>query len=76
MVVVDFENRIPGASTAIHWHGVLQRNSPYFDGVPQLTQCPIPEATTFRYSFEADEIGTYFWHSHDGALPDFVYAFN
>ncbi|XP_059478414.1 uncharacterized protein LOC132198398 isoform X2 [Neocloeon triangulifer] len=66
MVVVDFENRIPGAATAIHWHGILQRGSAFSDGVPQLTQCPIPEGTTFRYAYEADEIGTYFWHSHDG----------
>ncbi|KAF4524251.1 hypothetical protein B566_EDAN008797 [Ephemera danica] len=65
-VVVDVDNRVQGHSTSIHWHGVLQRGSPYFDGVPMLTQCPIPEATTFRYTFETDEIGTYFWHSHDG----------
>lgn len=31
-----------------------------------VTQCPIMEGQTFRYSFLADTSGTYFYHSHDG----------
>jgi hypothetical protein len=30
-------------SVSIHWHGIQQRNTPYMDGVGQLTQCPIPK---------------------------------
>jgi FtsP/CotA-like multicopper oxidase with cupredoxin domain len=63
---VDLENRIAGHSTAIHWHGLLQEGSPYMDGVPMLTQCPIPEGTSFRYIYNTTEVGTFFWHSHDG----------
>ncbi|XP_012258923.2 laccase-like [Athalia rosae] len=65
-VVIDVANHADGADTAIHWHGILQKGTQYYDGVPQLTQCPIPHATTFRYQWMADEAGTYFWHSHSG----------
>ncbi|XP_049777856.1 uncharacterized protein LOC126175257 [Schistocerca cancellata] len=65
-VVVDVENRLAGHSTAIHWHGALQRFSPHMDGAPGVTQCAIPAATSFRYDFVADTPGTHFWHSHDG----------
>lgn len=55
-----------GESTSIHWHGMHQRESPWMDGVPFITQCPIPPHTTFRYSFIADHEGTHWWHSHIG----------
>lgn len=67
-----------GESTTIHWHGMHQRESPYMDGVPFITQCPIPPHTTFRYSFTADHEGTHWWHSHigmqrtDGALGPLI----
>ncbi|KAK3909048.1 Oxidoreductase OpS5 [Frankliniella fusca] len=66
LIVVDVKNLMPGRSTAIHWHGVRQRGSQHMDGVPMVTQCPIPENGIFRYRFRADEVGTHFWHSHDG----------
>lgn len=65
-VVVDLLNDMDGYSTSIHWHGNLQKSTPYMDGVPFLTQCPIPFGTTFRYSFVATEVGTHFYHSHSG----------
>lgn len=73
-IMVDIVNQLMGESTTIHWHGIHQKNSPYMDGVPQITQCPIAPHTTFRYTFTADHEGTHWWHSHvgvqrsDGAL--------
>lgn len=32
----------------IHWHGILQRGTQYYDGVPFVTQCPIQQGNTFR----------------------------
>lgn len=55
-----------GTSTTIHWHGVLQYHTPYMDGVPMLTQCPIQSPGVFRYAFVARESGTKFYHSHSG----------
>ncbi|KAF5271888.1 hypothetical protein FQA39_LY18812 [Lamprigera yunnana] len=65
-VIVDVENHIPGASVTIHWHGILQRNSQHYDGVPFVTQCPILEDTSFRYQWLASNVGSHFWHSHTG----------
>uniref|UniRef100_A0A182N4J6 Multicopper oxidase n=1 Tax=Anopheles dirus TaxID=7168 RepID=A0A182N4J6_9DIPT len=66
IVVVDVENHLMGDSTTIHWHGLHQRRTPYMDGVPHVSQCPISPGTTFRYTFRADNPGTHFWHSHTG----------
>lgn len=38
LVVVDVTNRMAGTSTTIHWHGIHQRQTPYMDGVPYITQ--------------------------------------
>ena len=47
-VVVDVVNELGSDSTTVHWHGIHQRGTPFMDGVPFLTQCPIPAGTTFR----------------------------
>ncbi|XP_058056326.1 uncharacterized protein LOC131207717 [Anopheles bellator] len=65
-VVVDVENALEGLGSTIHWHGVHQTDSPWMDGVPMVTQCPIAQGTTFRYRFRAAEAGTQFYHSHAG----------
>jgi hypothetical protein len=55
------ENRLPEA-TAIHWHG-LEVPLP-MDGVPGLTQDPIPPGGRFVYEFTVHQNGTFFYHSH------------
>lgn len=47
-VVVDVENHMEGMEVTIHWHGIWQRGSQYYDGVPFVTQCPIQQGNTFR----------------------------
>lgn len=37
------------------------------DGVPFITQCPIPSYTTFQYKFRASAPGTHYWHAHSGS---------
>ncbi|BES97113.1 Multicopper oxidase [Nesidiocoris tenuis] len=66
ILVVDVVNRLPGQGVAIHWRGQRQTESPYMDGVPMITQCPISSYTTFQYKFRASEAGTHLWHSHTG----------
>lgn len=65
-IIVDVKNRLMSEGTTIHWHGMHQRASPYMDGVPHVTQCPIPAGQNFRYNFVAENAGTHFWHSHLG----------
>ncbi|KAL1123321.1 hypothetical protein AAG570_002407 [Ranatra chinensis] len=65
-VVVNVMNAMSTRSTTIHWHGINQRTTPYSDGVPYVTQCPIEPYTTFRYQFSAFPAGTHVWHGHSG----------
>lgn len=51
-------------STSLHWHGVQLPNRE--DGVPFLTQMPIPVGATYTYRFPVKQNGTYWYHSHSG----------
>ena len=66
VIVVDVKNRLPGEGSSIHWHGQHMNGTPYMDGVPMITQCPITPGSTFRYTFTAQNAGTHCWHSHTG----------
>ncbi len=72
-IVVTVHNNITGPEegTAIHWHGFLQTNTPWEDGVPGITQCPISppssKANTFTYEILATLYGTSWYHSHYSA---------
>ena len=56
--------------TSIHWHGLVLPN--LMDGVPFVTQNPIPPGKSFRYDFPLKQSGTYWMHSHYG-LQEQVY---
>jgi FtsP/CotA-like multicopper oxidase with cupredoxin domain len=51
----------------LHWHGLTQKKTPWFDGVPGVSQCPIAPGKTFTYTFQADQYGTSWYHSHYSA---------
>jgi len=48
--------------TLIHWHGLRLPNA--MDGVPHLTQTPVPPGGSFDYRFPAPDAGTFWYHSH------------
>lgn len=48
--------------TVVHWHGLLLPN--IYDGVPYVTQAPIPAGGEFHYRFKLKQAGTYWMHSH------------
>ena len=66
---VTVHNQIaePKEGTALHWHGILQRATPWYDGVPSVQQCPIAPGKSFTYTFKADLYGTSWYHSHYSA---------
>lgn len=66
LVVVDVLNSLRGNALTIHWHGIYQEGYQHYDGVPYVTQCPIPSGTTFRYQWKANNAGSHFWHAHTG----------
>lgn len=61
------ENRL-SEGTTVHWHGIPLPNQ--MDGVPGLTQDPIPPGDSMTYEFEAAPAGSYMYHSHVGLQLD------
>jgi len=66
-IEVTVHNDLADEGTSLHWHGLLQTQTPWFDGVPAVQQCPIAPGSTFTYRFQADLYGTSFYHSHYSA---------
>ncbi len=52
--------------TTIHWHGIRTPNA--MDGVPFLTQDPIPVGGDFLYEFDALDAGTFWYHPHQRSV--------
>ena len=47
---------------ALHWHGLDVPNA--MDGVAGVTQDAVPVGGDFTYRFVAEQVGTYWYHSH------------
>ncbi|CAK9154010.1 unnamed protein product [Ilex paraguariensis] len=65
-VIVELKNSLLTENVAIHWHGIRQIGTPWFDGTEGVTQCPILPGDTFVYQFVVDRAGTYLYHAHYG----------
>ena len=65
---VHFENALP-ESTTLHWHGLeipIEQ-----DGVPWISQKPIPPGGKYTYEFTVHQEGTFFYHAH-GAMQEMI----
>ena len=60
-VIVKNETTVP---TSIHWHGLILPNA--MDGVPGVTQTPIPPGGEYHYQYPLVQAGTFWMHSHMG----------
>jgi FtsP/CotA-like multicopper oxidase with cupredoxin domain len=60
-IIVRFVNRTD-FPTAIHWHGLRLENR--FDGVPHVTQEPVPPGGEFEYRIFFRDAGIYWYHPH------------
>ncbi|EEF33394.1 l-ascorbate oxidase, putative [Ricinus communis] len=65
-IIVEVKNNLLTENLAIHWHGIRQIGTPWFDGTEGVTQCPIVPGDTFKYQFVVDRPGTYLYHAHYG----------
>ncbi|CAK9328080.1 unnamed protein product [Citrullus colocynthis] len=65
-VIVEVINKLSTEGVAIHWHGILQRGTPWADGTASISQCAISPGENFTYQFVLDKAGTYFYHGHLG----------
>ncbi|CAG8498985.1 2344_t:CDS:2 [Cetraspora pellucida] len=59
----DLENE-----TTIHSHGMFQRGTPWYDGVPGQTQRGIPPKKSFTYEFKVDQILLQDWYHNDSKI--------
>ncbi|KAF2402873.1 laccase-1 precursor, partial [Trichodelitschia bisporula] len=66
-IEVIVTNDMSDEGTSLHWHGLLQKDTPWFDGVPSVSQCPIAPGDTLVYKFRADVFGSSWYHSHYSA---------
>jgi FtsP/CotA-like multicopper oxidase with cupredoxin domain len=67
-------NNLPN-QTSIHFHGIVQTNTPWSDGVPGVSQHAIQPGKSFLYNWTADEPGVYFYHAHyQGQIMDGMYG--
>ncbi|MER5206599.1 multicopper oxidase family protein [Streptomyces sp. NPDC002825] len=51
----------------LHWHGYDVPCGE--DGVPGLTQHPVAPGGEFVHRFRADQVGTYWYHTHEASDP-------
>nr|AAS21663.1 multicopper oxidase 3B-I4/11 splice variant [Phanerodontia chrysosporium] len=62
-VVVKVTNMLENRTT-IHWHGLFQNGTNYYDGTAAITECGIPPGQTLVYNFTLGEFsGTTWWHA-------------
>ncbi len=62
LVEVRLSNESVPDGVTLHWHGVDVPNA--MDGVAGVTQNAVHEGDDFTYRFVADQVGTYWYHSH------------
>ena len=60
-LIVHFKNELEEPTT-VHWHGV--RVPIEMDGVPEISQPPVPKGETFTYDFVVRDAGLYWYHPH------------
>ncbi|RIB14335.1 multicopper oxidase [Gigaspora rosea] len=69
-LLINVSNKL-GEPSTIHWHGIFQTGTNFYDGVPGITQCPIPNNGHLLYNFTVKQYGTFWYHSHfEGQIVD------
>ena len=67
LIEVQLRNESVASGVALHWHGVDVPNA--MDGVAGVTQDAVPVGGTFTYRFVADQVGSFWYHSHQVSHP-------
>ena len=62
MVEVRLDNESVTDGMTLHWHGLDVPNA--MDGVAGVTQDAVRVGERYTYRFVADQVGTYWYHSH------------
>ncbi|MBM7790256.1 multicopper oxidase family protein [Tenggerimyces flavus] len=67
LVEVTVVNHLRSEGVTVHWHGLDVPNAE--DGVAGVTQDAIQPGHRFVYRFRADQVGTFWYHSHQASAP-------
>ncbi|KAJ2757944.1 ferroxidase fet3 [Coemansia sp. BCRC 34490] len=51
-------------TTSLHFHGLFQNGTSYYDGAVMATECGVPPGGSFTYRVALEQAGTYWIHSH------------
>jgi CopA family copper-resistance protein len=60
---LNVTNRL-SEDTSIHWHGIILPEN--MDGVPGVSFEGIKPGRTYKYRYDVEQNGTYWYHSHSG----------
>ncbi|TDD98982.1 multicopper oxidase family protein [Jiangella asiatica] len=67
LIEVTLRNDDLDDGVTLHWHGYDVPCGE--DGAPGATQEPVPPGGTFTYRFLAEQVGTYWYHTHQVSHP-------
>ncbi|HEX5907505.1 MAG TPA: multicopper oxidase domain-containing protein, partial [Propionibacteriaceae bacterium] len=70
LVEVHLRNASVKDGITLHWHGYDVPAA--MDGVAGVTQDEVPMGAEFTYRFVANQIGTYWYHSHQVSNPQVI----
>lgn len=74
-IIVNVNNTLRAQGISLHWHGMLQYNTPWMDGTGFISQCPIAPGSSFKYIFRAAPSGTFWYHAHiEGQRTDGLFG--
>lgn len=66
-LLIHLQNNMDEEST-VHFHGLFQNSTPFYDGPIGIAQCAIAPSSSFDYQFSTgNQHGTYWYHSHHRA---------
>jgi len=68
LVEVTLVNKLRDLGVTVHWHGVDVPNAE--DGVAGVTQDAVPPGGRFGYRFRAEQVGSFWYHSHQAASQE------
>ncbi|KAI0069818.1 Cupredoxin [Panus rudis PR-1116 ss-1] len=69
-IIVNVTNHLENV-TSIHWHGLFQNQTNFYDGTAGITECGIPPGQFLVYNFTLGEFsGTTWWHAHSTQYTD------
>ncbi|KUJ24481.1 putative ferrooxidoreductase Fet3 [Mollisia scopiformis] len=65
-IIINFSNKLVNETTSLHFHGLFQTGTSAMDGPVGVNQCPVYPEQTLVYDFVVDQVGTFWYHAHNG----------